>query len=227
MSNFFTASIGRKFMMSITGIFLLLFILVHLTINMLLIFDDSGALYNQGAHFMVTNPIIKVIEPVLGLGFLIHIIWSLIITWENWRARPVKYKKHGLPENSSWPSRNMLILGGLIFVFLAIHLYNFYIKIKFTGSPLLESTMVSGTEMHNTYVLVSTLFKESLLFSLLYVLGGCLLGLHVTHGFWSAFQTIGFNNKIWMNRLVWIARVYAVVVAVGFSVIPLYFVIKF
>jgi succinate dehydrogenase / fumarate reductase cytochrome b subunit len=121
----------------------------------------------------------------------------------------------------------MFILGGLIFVFLGIHLYNFYIRIRFTGSPLLEETIIGGIEMHNTYAFVSVLFKESLIYSLLYVLGGCLLGLHVTHGFWSAFQTIGFNNKNWLNRLQWIARVYAILVAIGFSVIPLYFVIRF
>ncbi len=227
MGKFVFTSIGRKFLMSVTGIFLLLFILVHLTVNLLLIFDDTGALYNQGAHFMVSNPVIRIVEPVLGLGFLIHIIWSLIITWENWRARPVRYRKSIRSEATSWASRNMLILGGLVFVFLGIHLYNFYIKIKFTGDPLLEEVLIGDTAMHNTYLLVSTLFKESVLYCTFYILGGILLGLHVTHGFWSAFQTIGLNNKQWLNRLQWVARVYAVLVAVGFSVIPLYFIFRF
>jgi len=227
MSKFVFTSVGRKFMMSITGLFLLMFILVHLTVNLLMIFDDTGALYNQGAHFMVSNPVIRIVEPILGLGFLIHIIWSLIITWENWRARPVRYKKATRSEATSWASRNMFILGGLVFVFLGIHLYNFYIKIKFTGSPLLEEVMVGDTNVHNTYLLVSTLFKESILYCALYIMGGILLGLHVTHGFWSAFQTIGFNNKQWLNRLQWVARIYAVLVAVGFSIIPLYFIIRF
>jgi succinate dehydrogenase / fumarate reductase cytochrome b subunit len=227
MSKFVYASIGRKFLMSVTGIFLLLFILVHLTVNLMLIFDDSGVLYNEAAHFMVSNPIIKVVEPVLALGFLVHIIWSLLITWENWRARPVKYKKQDLSVASSWASRNMLILGGLIFFFLVIHLANFYWKIKFSGHELLNQGMEPGAEMHNTYLLVSTLFKTSWFYSLLYIIGGCLLGLHVTHGFWSAFQTIGFNNKVWLKRLKSIAWVYAVVVAVGFAIIPLYFMIKF
>ncbi len=227
MSKFIYASIGRKFLMSVTGIFLLLFILVHLTINLLLIFDDSGELYNQGAHFMVTNPAIKVMEPILALGFLIHIIWSLLISWENYRARPVKYKKQDLSVASSWASRNMLILGALVFVFLVIHLANFYWKIKFTGHELLETGMAPGSDMHNTYNLVSDLFKNSWVYSLLYIIGGVLLGLHVTHGFWSALQTIGFSNKNWLNRLQFIAKVYAVIVAVGFAIIPLYFMIKF
>ncbi len=214
-------------MMSVTGIFLLLFILVHLTINMFLILDDTGELYNQGAHFMVTNPAVKVMEPILALGFLIHIIWSLLISWENYKARPVKYKKQDLSVASSWASRNMLILGALVFVFLVIHLANFWWKIKFSGDDLLNQGLEPGVEMHNTYLLVSTLFKESRLFSSLYIVGGILLGLHVTHGFWSAFQTIGFNNKLWLNRLQNIARVYAVVVAMGFAIIPIYFMIKF
>lgn len=225
MSKFLYASIGRKFLMSITGLFLALFILVHLTVNLLLIFDDSGVLFNEGAHFMATNPAVRIMEPILALGFLFHIIWSLFISWENWRARPVKYKKQTQSETTSWAARNMLILGALIFVFLVIHIFNFYWKIKITGSPLLEEGMTDN--MHNTYNLVSSLFINSLPFSLLYILGAILLGLHVTHGFWSAFQTIGFSNKNWMNRLQWIARVYAVLVAIGFSVIPLYFIIKF
>ncbi len=227
MSKFLYASIGRKFLMSVTGIFLLLFILVHLTINLLLIFDDSGALYNEGAHFMVTNPAIKIMEPILALGFLVHIIWSLLISWENYKARPVKYKKQDLSVESSWASRNMLILGALVFVFLVIHLANFWWKIKVSGHDLLNQGLEPGADMHNTYLLVSTLFKTSWFYSLLYILGGVLLGLHVTHGFWSAFQTIGFSNKVWLNRLQTVAKVYAVVVALGFAIIPLYFMIKF
>jgi len=227
MSNFFKASIGRKFLMSVTGLFLMLFIVVHLTVNLLLIFDDSGDLYNKGAHFMVTNPAVRIMEPLLGLGFLIHIIWSFMISWENWKARPVKYSKQDLSNASSWASRNMLILGALVLVFLVVHLMNFYLKMKFTGSPLLDYVMVDGVKMKNSYNLVSTAFKESLIYSLFYVAGGILLGLHVVHGFWSSFQTLGLNNNRWMGRLRLIAKIYAIVVAVGFSVIPLYFVIKF
>jgi succinate dehydrogenase / fumarate reductase, cytochrome b subunit len=227
MRKFLFASIGRKFLMSITGIFLLLFILVHLTVNLFMIFDDTGTLYNQGAHFMVSNPVIRVVEPVLALGFVIHIIWSLMITWKNWRARPVKYKKQDPSESSEWSSRNMLILGSLVLVFLVIHIINFYVKIRFTGSPLLEEGIPAGSEMENTYALVKILFTGSLLYCLLYIAGAILLGLHVTHGFWSAFQTLGFNNKHWICRLQWIARIYAILVAAGFSIIPLYFIIKF
>ncbi|HOI48161.1 MAG TPA: succinate dehydrogenase cytochrome b subunit [Prolixibacteraceae bacterium] len=226
MSKFLSASIGRKFLMSVTGIFLMLFIAVHLTINLLLIFDDSGELFNKGAHFMATNPAVKIMEPILGLGFLIHIIWSFIISYQNWRARPVKYQKQDLSNASSWSSRNMLILGALVLVFLVVHLINFYWVIKFAPETMQTAT-VGGIQMEDTYTLVASLFKSSILYDAIYVLGGILLGLHLTHGFWSAFQTLGLNNKIWQSRLQWVARVYAIVVAVGFSIIPLYFLIKF
>lgn len=227
MSKFLTASIGRKFLMSITGLFLMLFIVVHLAVNLLLVFDDSGDLFNQGAHFMATNPAVRIMEPLLGLGFLIHIIWSFIISWENWKARPVKYNKQDLSGASSWSSRNMLIIGLLVLFFLVIHIYDFYWKMKVSGSPLLEHVNVQGTDMENAYALVSSRFIGDWIFSLLYIAGGVLLGLHVIHGFWSSFQTIGFNNKVWMSRLQTVAKVYAILVALGFAIIPIYFLIKF
>jgi len=224
MSKFLFASIGKKFIMSVSGIFLMMFILVHLTVNLLLIFDDSGGLFNRGAAFMATNPVIKIVEPVLGLGFLIHILWSLVVSYQNWRARPVRYAKSAPGESSNWVSRNMLILGALILTFLIIHLINFFWVIKFDPHSLPN---VRGTETEDTYALVSGLFKNSILYCIMYIIGAVLLGLHLTHGFWSSFQTLGLNNKNWMKRLEWIAKVYAIIVAVGFSVIPLYFQIRF
>ena len=225
MSKFLTASIGRKFVMSLSGIFLMAFIAVHLSLNLLLIFDDSGDLFNEGAHFMATNPLIKIMEPILGLGFVIHIIWSFLVEYENWKARPVKYAKKNMSGASSWASRNMLILGALVLVFLVIHIIDFFVKMKFTGHPLLEETMVNGVHMENAYALVSGAFINSTLLSVLYIVGGILLGLHLSHGFWSSFQTLGLNNKFWLKRWQVIAKIYAWVVAVGFSVIPLYFML--
>ncbi len=224
MSNFLTASIGRKFIMSISGIFLLLFICVHLGVNLLLIFDDSGELFNLGANFMATNPLIKVMEPILGLGFIVHILWSFLISYQNYKARPVGYAKSSASYSSTWASRNMLILGGLVFVFLVIHIIQFFIPVKTGG---LDSTMVDGVEMHNTYLMVSGLFKSSVVYCVLYIIAGALLGLHLGHGFWSSFQTIGLSNKVWLSRLQFVGKIYAILVAVGFSIIPLYFLIKF
>lgn len=226
MNNFFTSSIGRKFIISLTSIFLMMFIIVHLTINLMLIVDDSGKIFNLGANFMSTNPVIKIIEPLLGLGFVIHILLTLITTYQNWRARPISYNKKDEAESSTWASRNMFILGGLIFIFLVIHLANFFWVIKFKSGGMAEVTIGSKT-MEDSYLLVSSLFKTSILYCMCYILGAILLGLHLTHGFWSAFQTIGMNNSRWIKRLERVAWIYAIIVATGFSSIPLYFMIKF
>ncbi len=226
MSSFMSASIGRKFLMSITGLFLISFLCIHLTLNLFLTFDDSGNLFNLAAHFMATNPVIRIMEPVLALGFVVHIIWSGWITLENMRARPQKYAYSD--QLLSWwsPAKNMFILGGLVLVFLAIHITNFWIKMKFTGDPLLNSVLVGGVEMHNAYALVSNLFLTKA-YDLLYICGGILIGLHISHGFWSAFQTIGFSNQVWLKRLKCLAITIGVIFAVGFSYIPIYYMIKF
>lgn len=229
--NFLFASIGRKFLMSVTGLFLILFLIVHMSLNLMLILDDTGDLYNMVCHFMATNPLIKVIEPVLAIGFVIHILWSLVISYQNMKARPIGYntKKQGV--NSTWASRNMLILGALMLIFLGMHLMQFWVKMKFTGDPLLaeKEIMQAGVPvmMENGYALVSELFKNSVIYSIIYIAGGILLGMHVSHGFWSAFQTIGFNNLIWRSRLFVLAKVIGWIFALGFGIVPLYFMIKF
>jgi len=225
MSKFLTASIGRKFVMSISGLFLMVFIAVHLGLNLLLIFDSSGDLFNQGAHFMATNPLIKIMEPILGLGFVIHIVWSFFLEYQNWKARPVKYAKKNMSGASSWVSRNMLVLGGLVLAFLVLHVINFFVKMKFTGHELLTEVVVNGTHMENAYALVSGAFIQSTILCIVYIIAGILLGLHLSHGFWSSFQTLGLNNKYWLKRWQIIAQVYAVVVAAGFAIIPLYFML--
>ena len=227
MSNFLSASIGRKVFMSLTGLFLISFLSLHLTLNLLLIFDDSGILFNQAAHFMATNPMIKIMEPVLALGFIIHIIWAGWITLDNMRARPQGYASGDQLLKWWAPSKNMFILGGMILIFLILHIFNFWVKLKITGDPLLDN--VTGTEgdMHNAYALVSNLFVNYPLYDVLYVIGGILVGLHLSHGFWSAFQTIGLSNINWMNRLKFLANLIGIIFAIGFSAIPIYFLLKF
>ncbi len=227
MSNFLSASIGRKVFMSLTGLFLISFLLLHLTLNLLLIFDDSGNLFNQAAHFMATNPIIRIMEPILALGFIIHIIWAGWITLDNMRARPQGYASGDQLLKWWAPSKNMFILGGMVLIFLALHIFNFWVKIKITGDSLLDQVTGGGVEMHNTYALVSNLFIHYPIYDMLYVIGGILLGLHLSHGFWSAFQTIGLNNINWMKRLKFLANLIGILFAVGFSAIPVYFLLKF
>lgn len=225
MSSLMSSSIGKKLFMSITGLFLMTFLMVHLGINLLLIFDDTGELFNLGAHFMVTNPIIKVVEPVLAIGFLLHMVYAGFITLNNMKARPVNYKRVNQSKSSTWASRNMLVLGGLILVFLVLHIMNFYWKIKVEHS--VAAVHYDGVEMHNTYALVAGLFKASLGYCLVYIAGAVFLGVHLTHGFWSAFQTIGWSSDIWRKRIELVGKLFALLMAIGFSIIPIYFIIKF
>ena len=200
----------------------MLFLIVHLTINSLLLFGD-GTLFNQAANFMGSNPVMKVIEPILALGFIMHIIYAAYITLKNMKARPKGYKVT-TKTKASWASKNMFVLGTLIFIFLVIHLANFFWKVKF---GTIETIMVEGKELHDVYALVAGLFKGWWWYDVIYIVGVIFLFLHLTHGFWSAFQTIGWDNEKWMPRLKVIGYIYSIIICGGFAFIPLYFLIKY
>lgn len=190
----------------------------------MLLFDNSGEMFNKAANFMATNPAIKIIEPVLFVGFILHIFYSLIVTFQNWRARPTGYAKVDQSQSSTWSSRNMIWLGILIFCFLAIHLANFFIKIKFGDMQGLE-VEYSGKHMHDSFTLVTSYFALWW-YDVIYIVGAFFLGLHLYHAFWSAFQTIGWSNDLWRRRLTRVGLVYAIIVAGGFITIPAYFLLK-
>lgn len=208
MSNFFTSSIGKKFIMSITGLFLILFLCVHLTVNLLLLVSPEA--FNAGCEFMAL-PVIKVIEPILALGFIIHIIWASVLTLQNQKARPTKYALRNQSRNCTWASRNMYILGALVLAFLALHICTIWYNFKFG-------------DITDHYELVSSRLEQPV-YGIIYIIAAILLGLHLSHGFWSAFQTIGFSNQIWRKRLEYVAYFFAFVFGIGFSIIPLYFMI--
>ncbi len=226
MSTFLKSSIGKKLLMSLSGLFLIVFLAVHLTANLFLLAGSDA--YNVATHFMDTNPLIQLMQPLLAFGFLLHIAYALILELKNRASRPVKYSEKNTKGTSTWASRNMLALGLIVFFFLAVHLFNFFAKMKF--GELAEVT-VDGEKMHDAYALVSGLFTSDIfggshfVFSGIYLLGAIALGIHLHHALWSAFQTIGFSNDIWRKRLNVIGDVYAVVIAAGFSIIPLYFLI--
>lgn len=229
MANLFSSSIGRKLLMSVTGLFLIIFLFVHLFLNSFLLLDgllgfEEGQLFNAGAHFMATNPLIKIMEPVLGIGFIVHILFSIGLTIQNMKARGGdKYASGSKTQDVEWSSKNMFVLGIFVCSFLVVHLANFWIKMKFTGDPLLHpeaefpfmGVMATG---ENAYALVNTAFNEIWLV-LVYVVGCIALAFHLSHGFWSAFQTIGWNNKVWLKRLQTISKVVAWVISLGFIAI--------
>ncbi len=221
MNGLFSTSLGRKLIMSITGLFLMLFLLVHLGTNLLLLVGD-GELYNKAAHTLATTPLLKAVEMLLALGFIFHILYATTITLKNRKARPVGYAKTGTNELTSWSSKNMYILGFTIFAFLVLHLINFFLKLRFGDVPYISYD--NGiTQIHNSYQLVSEFFISYWWYNLIYIVSAILLGLHLSHGFWSAFQTVGLNNSKWIKRLQVVSCIYAAVIAAGFTIIPLYF----
>jgi succinate dehydrogenase / fumarate reductase cytochrome b subunit len=204
-----------------------MFLPVHLTANLALLFGPDA--FNTVSHFMATNPLIQLMQPALALGFILHIIYATVLTLQNQKARGSEsYGKVVNSHQSSWASQNMYILGGLIFAFLVLHILNFFWKIKVTGSPLLTEVEVDGVMMENAYGLVAGLFMPSIagtfayVYSAIYASAAILLGLHLTHGFWSAFQTIGFSNDLWRPRLTFVGYLFAIAVAGGFAIIPIF-----
>lgn len=228
MSNLLTASIGRKLLMSVTGLFLVLFLFVHLFLNSFLLLDgvfgfERGQMFNAGVHFMGTNPLIKIIEPILALGFVVHIIYSLILSVQNMRARgPQRYASGKKTAGVEFSSLNMLPLGIAICAFLVVHIINFYMKMK--GFIAWEAAEVEFPFLGNmakgedAYSLVNATFKM-LPVVIIYVIGSVALAFHLAHGFWSAFQTIGWNNTTWMPRLKAISTIVAFILGGGFTVI--------
>lgn len=218
MSGFLSSSIGKKVIMSLTGLFLVVFLCVHLFVNLLTLVDADGSTFNNAAHFMGTNPIMSVMQWVLGAGFIFHMLYATILTLKNRAARPVKYAV-GTNSDTSWSSQNMFISGATVLAFLVLHLINYFYKIKFTD--LIESGQMSEFD------LVTGIFTPQYwYFSLIYIVSFILLGLHLNHSFQSSFQTLGLNNTVWLPRLKFIGTLYAIVIAVGFSIIPIFFLMK-
>lgn len=223
MSNIFSSTIGKKLIMSISGLFLVLFLVVHLTVNSFLLIPDGGRMFNAAAHFMVTNPLIRVIEPLLAIGFIVHILWASIITLENRKAHgPIYYKSGKKSPDVTWASQNMYVLGVVILAFLIVHVANFYLKMRLLGDPLLAPVTIDvggvATEVENSYALVNATFGI-LWIVVVYLIGFLGLGLHLSHGFWSGFQTLGFSNDLWRKRLTIAGNVFAWLIGIGFSAI--------
>lgn len=214
------ASVARKVIVSLSGLFLLVFLLVHLGVNLTL-FGGTDT-YNAAAHIMGTNPLILAMRPVLVLGFLVHILVSAWLWLGNRKARPQGYAAVDPAGGSTWASRNMLVLGALVFAFLVLHLSSFSIRLAFGSPPMTE---LHGVVVKDVYALVTATFGIWW-YSILYVVATLLLGLHLSHGFQSAFQTLGLSDASWRRRWTLVGNLYSVIVAVGFASLPAFFFVR-
>ena len=218
MAKFFNTSVGKKMIMSLSGLFLIVFLLVHLTANLTAVFDSSGETFTRVANFMEENILIKIMQYVLAAGFILHIFYGTWLTYQNRKKRPVPYAV-STKTDVSWSSQNMWVTGALVLGFLILHLYNYFYKLQFTD--LIESGQMTK------YDLVKSIFQvENWPYSVLYITWFIILALHLNHSLQSGFQTMGLNNQKWISRLKWISSIYAIIIAVGFSSITLYFFIQ-
>lgn len=211
-TNLFTSSIGKKILMSLTGLFLITFLIIHCAINAMIFFNDGGVTFTHWGHFMGTNPIIRTLEIGLIIGFLLHIIDGFVLWAQNRKARPVKYSKVTHPHKSNWYSRSMGLLGTLILIFLIIHTAHFWI-------PNRANQFIEGEELP-LYQMMLTIFQEPIVV-IVYVLGCFSLFWHLLHGFKSAFQTLGLSHVKYNGAINFVGTAFAIIVPIIFALMPI------
>ena len=217
-AGLFSSSLGKKYLMALTGLFLCSFLVIHFLGNITLYTDPVQ--FNEYTRFMSSNPIIRVMEIVLVAGFLTHIIDAIMLTRANKKAQPVKYAMD--KKQSSWYSRNMGLTGSVILAFLVLHLQSFWYGYKF-GSPA-YATDSAGLPIKDMYTMVVEAFGE-FWYSGLYVVAVSLLGIHLNHGFQSAFQSVGLRHKKYTPTIKMLGTAFSILITLGFVSFPIYFFI--
>ena len=209
MNKLLFSAISKKFVMALAGLFLLVFLPVHLIINLLLLNDDP-AQFNNAAHFMATFPPVKVVEILLFLTIVVHISYGIIIQIQNWLTRPVRYAGRNRSETTAF-SRFMIWTGGSVLVFMVIHFFNFYfMKLGWVEGNPEDFYSVA----HNLFAIPG--------YVVFYWVCFIILGLHLYHALQSAFQTLGLKNDFWTPVIRVLALIYSIVLPLGFASIPLF-----
>jgi len=214
MSGFLSSSIARKVAMALSALFLIIFLIIHLSVNITSLFSEK--LFNQLSHFMGTNPLIQfAMQPVLIFGVVFHFVMGFVLELKNKKARNVNYVKYNGAANASWTSRNMILSGGVILAFLVLHFIDFWfpeMNHKYIEFLPEDPNRYFGELQHK---FVSPLRVGA------YVIAFVLLALHLLHGFQSAFQSIGFNNK-YTGAVKSFGKFYSFAIPFGFIIIALY-----
>ncbi|MDR1698210.1 MAG: succinate dehydrogenase/fumarate reductase cytochrome b subunit [Prevotellaceae bacterium] len=223
----FSSSVGRKLVMSISGVFLVLFLTFHMVMNLVALFSPEG--YNLICKFLGANWYALVGTKILALGFLVHIVYAFVLYIQNRRARGSDaYAVTTRPKGVEWASKNMLVLGVAVFAFLGLHLYDFWAKMQLVeilhklgyhvDSFAYEKATDGAYHIQNTFA--------DPIHTGLYLIGLGALWFHLTHGFWSAFQSMGINNKTWFCRLKWIGYIYSTLLIGGFALVVVFYFAK-
>jgi len=213
-----TSTIGRKLMMALTGLFLIIFLVGHASGNTLLFKDDGGLAFNEYAKFMTTNPAVKILSYLTYISVIGHVIYSIILTKKNKSARPVGYAMTS-GANATWNSRNMGILGTIILIFLIIHLRGFWYEMHW------GSIGADTNGNRDLYGVVAKAYGQ-LWYVAIYVVSMAFLAFHLSHGFSSAFQTLGLNHKKYTPLLQTLGKGFSILVPALFAAMPLYLFFK-
>jgi succinate dehydrogenase / fumarate reductase cytochrome b subunit len=209
--------------MALTGLFLVSFLFVHLSGNLLIFRGDGGQAFNEYSHFMSTAGIIRVLEIVLVLGIAIHVYTSYVLTRRNQKARPQAYAYSNPSANSSWFSRNMGLSGSIVLIFLITHIQNFWYRYKF-GDDVPTRTY-DGVQIKDMYWIVQDVFTNQWWLSILYILAMVLLSFHLIHGVQSAFQSLGIRHTKYTPLIQKAGLVLAILFPAAFAAFPLYFLL--
>ncbi len=219
--DFLLSSLGKKLIMSLTGLFLCLFLVVHMLGNLQLFFDSTGESFNLYAYTMTTNPLIKVISYGNYFFILLHAVQGILITMYNRKAKGGSYQGKEVSDTAAkLASRNMRNLGLLILVFLGLHMWQFWAQMHFSSD--MPTATYDGLVVKDLYKLVQLAFSEAwvVIFYLVSLAG---LSMHLMHGFWSAFQSMGLNNKKYAPIIRAIGMGYAILIPLGFATMPIFF----
>ncbi len=220
------SSIGRKFVMSITGLFLVLFLLFHGSMNLCLVIDDVFGTqgYNWICAMLGANWYALAGTMVLALGVIVHFVYAIILTIQNRAARGNdRYAIEARQEGVDWASKNMLALGIIVVLGLCLHLYNFWYKMQYAELTGVETSMF---DPQDGSAIVTDLFTNGwsgIVYCLIYIVWLCALWFHLSHGVWSALQTMGWSNLIWLKRIKVIGIVFATVAVGLFMIVVFYF----
>ena len=208
----------RKSMIAATGLFLCVFLIVHLSANCILVLPENIArdLYNSYSTTLRESTLIKVIAYVLYVSIFFHAFYGLLITLRNRRAKPQKYIVNHSNENSTWTSQNMGLIGTVILLFIIVHLANFWARIKL---GIGEEVRLDDMGNKDVYEVTYSLF-QNIYFVIFYTLISIPLALHLHHGLKSAFKTLGFYHKKGLEIVAKISLIYAVIMGIGFGIIP-------
>ena len=212
--NYFSTSVGKKIQMSLTGIFLITFLIVHCYINAQIFWNDGGAEFDKLAHFMGTNPVIRTIEIGLFAFLILHIVQGLMLWSRNRSKRTSRYAVSAGNATSKWYSRSMGLLGTLILLFLILHISMFW-------APNRASQTIGNGEL-NLYHMMKDEF-QNVAIVIVYVLGCISLAWHLMHGFYSAFQTLGLTTNKYKSIISAIGVGFSIIVPLVFALMPIAF----